>query len=449
MINKVLWSLSMFLVLHLNTVAQGIQFQNGSWKDIVALAKKENKLIFMDIFTEWCGPCKKMSSEIFTLKDVGDYYNKNFINYKIDAEKGEGLILAQQYNVQAYPTLIFINPKDESIITKNLGGVDAALLIEKGNIALQELKDPMKWEDYITAIKNKKYDKNLIVKALEKAERTNQNNDAILDIYVKEFADTNFNEADIQFIVNHTKTMDNIAVDFIANKLNFQQREAFMEEFTTELYMGTYEKAVEHKNPKILEHIKNNKYQLNSSQTIPTHFYYLEKYYNALGDTTNYWITVEKEVNYYIQKALKDYKTDDSLAFEEIKQNYKKQLVLYGVPEAQHEITIQDALTQNPQAKISVSYMSAMQINEHITNLLMQKSKDKQWMQKALTWGEKMIALMDDYPEYKSYFQISNAYVLVANGKKDQAINNITQSINTTTNEELKASLKETLEQLQ
>lgn len=450
MIKKISLIIGLFVAMHQIVLAQGINFNTGSWKEIIQKAKKEKKIIFVDVYADWCAPCKTMDKEVFTNEAAGKYFNSTFVNYKIDAEKGEGITLAQKYSVQAYPTLIFVNPNDESLVTKNIGGCDAKDLVIKGQLAMEEYLDPMKWSDYLTRIEQKKYDKAFIIKALEKASNSNRNNDAILNIYVKEFANKDFNEEEIQFIVNHTKTLDNEAITYIANQLSFQQRDAFMEEFTTELNMGTYEKAVELKNPAILDRIKNNTYQLNNSQTIPTHFYYLQKYYNALGDTTNYWSTVEREVNFYMNKALKDYKFDDSVAFEEIQQNYKKQLSLYGVPESEHKKTITEALAQNPQARISVSYMSAMQINEHITNLLMQHSKDKNWMQKAEKWGEKMLALVENYPEYKSYFAISNAYVLASNGKKEQALSNLKAALTgAKNNKELTQSINDTILQLQ
>lgn len=100
--------LSLFFIS--SAAAQGgIQFEKGNWKSITDLAKKENKIIFMDAYTTWCGPCKKMSREIFPKKNVGNFYNENFINVKMDMEKGDGIALGDKYGVIAYPTLLFIN----------------------------------------------------------------------------------------------------------------------------------------------------------------------------------------------------------------------------------------------------------------------------------------------------------------------------------------------------
>lgn len=88
---------------------RSIKFEHSSFKEIKEKALKENKLIFIDAFTTWCGPCKQMSKNIFTNDTVADYYNKNFVNAKIDMEKDEGVELAKQYDVRCYPNLLFVD----------------------------------------------------------------------------------------------------------------------------------------------------------------------------------------------------------------------------------------------------------------------------------------------------------------------------------------------------
>ena len=86
---------------------QGIKFEEGNFKSLLAKAKKENKLIFIDAYAVWCGPCKLMVKNIFPLKPVGDYYNANFINAKIDMEKGEGIELAKKIQCKSFPNISF------------------------------------------------------------------------------------------------------------------------------------------------------------------------------------------------------------------------------------------------------------------------------------------------------------------------------------------------------
>ena len=94
---------------------KGIQFTEGKWSEILKQAKKENKLIFLDAYTTWCGPCKMLQKNVFTRDDVAATFNGNFINVKIDMEAGEGPSLAKRYPIEGYPTLFFINGKGKVV----------------------------------------------------------------------------------------------------------------------------------------------------------------------------------------------------------------------------------------------------------------------------------------------------------------------------------------------
>lgn len=99
---------------------EGIDFQDLTFDEALAKAKKENKLVFLDAYTSWCGPCKMLERTTFKSKKVGDVFNKNFINIRIDMEKGEGPNISRKYQVRAYPTLILIKP-DGQQATRMLG----------------------------------------------------------------------------------------------------------------------------------------------------------------------------------------------------------------------------------------------------------------------------------------------------------------------------------------
>ena len=88
----------------------GIQFRHLTLAEAKAEAIKSKQYIFIDAYTSWCGPCKKMAATSFKNPDVGALYNKKFINLKIDVEQDpDGLELARSYKVQAYPTLLIID----------------------------------------------------------------------------------------------------------------------------------------------------------------------------------------------------------------------------------------------------------------------------------------------------------------------------------------------------
>tara|TARA_R110002124_G_scaffold279811_1_gene452665 strand:- start:75 stop:560 length:486 start_codon:yes stop_codon:yes gene_type:complete len=103
-----------------NDDEQGIVFVKGNWDSIIKKAKAENKVIFFDAYTTWCGPCKLLQKNVFTREDVAKVFNKEFINVKFDMESGEGLMLAKKYPVEGYPTLFFIAP-DGSVVKEVIG----------------------------------------------------------------------------------------------------------------------------------------------------------------------------------------------------------------------------------------------------------------------------------------------------------------------------------------
>lgn len=110
---------------------KGIIFFKGTWKEALAQAKKENKPIFLDIYATWCGPCKQLKRTTFKDREVGTYFNSNFINVSIDGESDEGRLLAQKYQVNAYPTLLIIDQNGYQK-TKSVGFLKPYILINFG-----------------------------------------------------------------------------------------------------------------------------------------------------------------------------------------------------------------------------------------------------------------------------------------------------------------------------
>ena len=117
-----------------NNYAQ-IKFEHDSLNQILAKASAENKLVFIDCYTTWCGPCKYMAKYVFTNDTVAKYYNEHFINAKIDMEKGEGINLGRKFNVQAFPSWLFLNGKGE-LIHRGVSGMEAPEMVAMGKVAL-------------------------------------------------------------------------------------------------------------------------------------------------------------------------------------------------------------------------------------------------------------------------------------------------------------------------
>ena len=118
------------VILPLSSFAQGVDFKELTMQEALALAGKEKKMIFIDFYTTWCGPCKMMSSEVISQEQVGTYFNRVFVNMKVDAEKGEGVELAKKYQVRAYPTFVVLRA-DGTEVYRTSGARPAEEFIDK------------------------------------------------------------------------------------------------------------------------------------------------------------------------------------------------------------------------------------------------------------------------------------------------------------------------------
>jgi len=117
--------------MSVNVLAGGIEFFHGTWEEALVKATDEEKLIFVDAYTTWCGPCKRMAKTVFTNDKVGEFYNANFICMKIDMEKADGITFQRSYPVSAYPTLYYIDGKGKAV-HKVKGGRQAEDFIALG-----------------------------------------------------------------------------------------------------------------------------------------------------------------------------------------------------------------------------------------------------------------------------------------------------------------------------
>ncbi|MBQ7774195.1 MAG: thioredoxin family protein [Bacteroidales bacterium] len=109
---------------------KGIIWEDGTLMQALNKAGKDKKLLFLDCYATWCGPCKYMATQVFTTKEAGDYFNSNFVNIKIDMEKGEGINLARELRLQGYPTFIIMNSNGKEI-GRIVGGAPIGQFIEK------------------------------------------------------------------------------------------------------------------------------------------------------------------------------------------------------------------------------------------------------------------------------------------------------------------------------
>lgn len=181
--------LSLLLLLgnsiHVHAQESGISFFSGSFNQALSKAQtggNNPQLIFFDCYTSWCGPCKRMATQLFTLPEAGDFFNKNFINLKIDMEKGEGVELAKKYAISMYPTFLILDKTG-----KEIGRLMGASLTPNDFIErVKEAMDLTNSADYLKEKYTAAPSYNTAIKYLNACYRSNRTDE------IREFVLTNF-----------------------------------------------------------------------------------------------------------------------------------------------------------------------------------------------------------------------------------------------------------------
>lgn len=118
-------------------LSEGVKFFEGTLEETLQEAQAQKKMLFIDAYTSWCGPCKWMSESEFKKPEAGAFFNSHFVNYKINVEKGDGRAFAEKYDVHGYPTFIVLNP-DGTLRHRVLGADTLHLFIPMVEQGLDE-----------------------------------------------------------------------------------------------------------------------------------------------------------------------------------------------------------------------------------------------------------------------------------------------------------------------
>jgi len=138
-----------------------------SWEEAVELNKENPKKIFVDVYTDWCGWCKKMDKSTFVDKEITEYMNEHFYAVKFNAEQKEEiefngttfkfvksgrrgaheLAAALLNNRLGYPSFVLLDEEFARIMVSP-GFKKPDQLIKELTFAKEEIYKKQNWEDY-------------------------------------------------------------------------------------------------------------------------------------------------------------------------------------------------------------------------------------------------------------------------------------------------------------
>lgn len=297
-----------------------IEFREGSWNDLLEIAKAENTPIFADAFAVWCGPCKRMDSQVFSQPEVGNFFNDNFINAKIDMEKGEGPAIGRRYGVSAYPTILFIAPNGE-LLHKAVGYQPGDILINNGKIALRKTNEA---EEYAAKYEAGERDPAFVLEYMKQLNKADKPTEKLALEYFQQQKNIDAGlKAQIAF--EALKNMDSQLLQYLlegkdAIKNNYDQ--SIIDEKLIEASQSTINTSIEFNAPSVFQQMVKNLERLEMTPAL----------LNSVERT--YYAKVKDEEAYRksIEQSLKEEDADPCALAMEIYQSFpeSKSMLQYG-----------------------------------------------------------------------------------------------------------------------
>jgi len=393
--------------------SQGIEFEHGTWKEVLAKAQQTNKPIFVDVYTTWCGPCKMMDRDIFPLETVGKVYNAGFVCYHLDAEKGEGIEVAKKYEVRAYPTYLFIKA-DGTLFFRSLGSMEAKAFLEVSNTALSEFKDPKSLSDWEKEYAAKKNDPKFLSDYIDKRSKQGLSNATLFDEYLKLIPEEERTSDNV--VKLYRKTVESLKVNSFAYT-NLKKNKDLLAGKLSGLYFlylgidNTVSEAAKSKNEQLFteallayDQLPKGVSPLRSKDEL-----YM-RYFQRTGDTDKYVKYASNLCNNYLMKI-----TDDSIAS---KDNVGVQLLEKRIS-AGELINLDSAQITKYRAYTAHAERNSISLSlNDIAWTVFLKVSDKNALQDALKWSKHSRELSPDNSEYLDTY----ANLLYKLGRKEEAI---------------------------
>jgi thiol-disulfide isomerase/thioredoxin len=383
------------LLFSLSGFSQGIEFEHGSWKEVLEKAKQTNKPIFVDVYTSWCSPCKKMSKDIFPLTEVGKVYNAKFVCYQIDAEKGDGIEIAKKYEVKSYPTYLFLK-SDGALFSRSVGSMEAEKFIAVSNTAISDMNDPKSiaaWEkEYV----EKKNDPAFLLDYMNKRSKLGKSNALLFDEYLALLP--NEQRVSDKIIEIYNSEIRNITINSLAFKnlqdnatLFFPKLGGYVYVFMIGAIDNSFQEACKSENEKLLQQVveANEKLPKNPQSKLKEELYmnYFKKTNNLDKYTSNATI--------YCNTALMTVSSDSIASVD------KKMLQLFETTQSK-ELAGKIDSTQLAELRNYMAHTSRNKYSQALNEVaweFFEKVTDTNALENALRWSKRSLEIYPNNPK--------------------------------------------------
>ena len=406
-----------FLTLS-QTFAQGIIFRQDDWQNVLMQAKAQKKLIFVDIYTTWCGPCKEMDRKTFTQTAVGDKFNARFINYKIDAEKGFGITLAKRYSATAFPTCLFVDA-NENLVYKQEGQLEASDLLKEADMVLNNQANAKPLYALEKLYNEGRKDSEFLYEYIAvRSLYSGIDNKGLVDDYIKSLNPIQYSaDKTLRLVVSNGFRIDGKAFDLL---LKFREKAESLFEGGVEKVNRTFSESIN----EVFSEALKNKNQVLFDQAIAANLKALPNtadrvndknklaFYLAMKDVSKFTEAAEQYLDQYVMFVqIESIRKQDLWEYEKIMQAYKlgiRDSVGAGAP------LYQDIKRRG---KYTMARQTSVELND-VVKAFIEQIDDRAKLTKALGWAKRSLELVETPDNFHSYAQL-----LLKMGDKQEAFN--------------------------
>ena len=402
------------LFISMLSFSQGIVFEKGTWKQILTKAKQTNKPIFVDVYSSWYEPSKKMNNEVFTLDEVGKVYNANFVCYQIDAVKGEGIEFVKKYDVKYYPTFLFIKP-DGTLFSREVGTMHSSDFIKAPKTALDDLKDPkpmVVWDKEYPAKKNDP------VFLLDYINKRDKRGETITELFNEYLAVLPEERRTSDMIVDFYNKARYLNANSLAYKNLMKNKVKFFQKMNETVYIFLYEGvmnsvsvAAKTKDEQLLNSAIEALDQIpKSTARSSKEVFYMEYYW-----TTKDWTQYLKYATTYCNDQLMNISLDSISISDKATYDQLVKDVSSG------KLTKQNDSIFLAQLKVITKYIKRDLISEKLNNIAWEvflKISDVKGLQNALRWSKRSLEIYPKNPAWMDTY----ANLLYKLGQKEEAV---------------------------
>ncbi len=406
-----------FLTLN-QTFAQGIIFRQDDWQNVLMQAKAQKKLIFVDIYTTWCGPCKEMDKKTFTESAVGDKFNARFINYKIDAEKGFGITLAKRYTATAFPTCLFVDA-NENLVYKQEGLLRAPDLLKEADMVLNNQANAKPLFALDKLYNEGRKDSEFLYEYIAVRSLYNGiDNKGLVDEYVKSLNPIQYSaDKTLRLVVSNGFRIDGKAFDLL---LKFREKAESLFEGGVEKVNRAFSESIN----EVFSEALKNKNQVLFDQAIAANLKSLPNTADRVNDKNKLaFYLAMKDVNKFTEAA--EQYLDQYVMFVQIESIRKQDLWEYEKIMQAYKLGIRDsvgagaALYQDikRRGKYTMARQTSAELND-VVKAFIEQIDDKTKLTKAVGWAKRSLELVETPDNFHSYAQL-----LLKMGDKQEAFN--------------------------